>query len=395
MSNITIRRVSGEQIEELIEDSQFLRNYAFEPTPPLVSKEEWVKKLNFLKDATHTVLYENGKPVAGSASSPMTENIRGKIYPAGGIWGVATHPAARRKGYARQALAELLKIIREDGTPFSVLYPFRESFYQRLGYVAFPRARKVRFPTSAFLPLLKQDLKGEVELLSIAEGLEVYRDFLKQHQTRLHGMALFSDHTAARMGESNWYWLAVARVEGEVVGVMTYQLKGEEPFDMSVPRFYYADQHGKYLLLEWFARHADQAKEVELKLPPGEYAETWLADLYPNYSSFEAPMGRVLDVAAIGGMEVGPGRFSAKILDPFCPWNEGIYQFESVEGNLQVSHARQAECELTIQGLTALVYGTHEPASFEFRGWGNPAPALQATLQTMFPPRLPYLHEVF
>src|SRR5690348_14149534 len=105
-------------------------------------------------------------------------------------------------------------------------------------------------------------------------------------------------------------------------------------------------------------------------------------------------MGRALDVATIGGMEVAPGRSSANILDPFCPWNEGIYQFESVEGNLQVSHARQAACELTIQGLTALVYGTHEPASFEFRGWGNPVPALQATLQTMFPPRLPYLHEV-
>ena len=121
MSNITIRRLSGEQIEEVIEAAGFLRNYAFEPTPPLVSKEEWVKKLGFLKDATHTAIYENGKAAAAAASSPMTENIRGKIYPAGGIWGVATHPAARRKGYARQALAELLKIIREDGTPFSGL----------------------------------------------------------------------------------------------------------------------------------------------------------------------------------------------------------------------------------------------------------------------------------
>jgi hypothetical protein len=47
-------------------------------------------------------------------------------------------------------------------------------------------------------------------------------------------------------------------------------------------------------------------------------------------------MGRVVDVARIGGMETGPGGFTARVSDPLCPWNEGVWRFETVDGKLQV-----------------------------------------------------------
>jgi hypothetical protein len=106
-------------------------------------------------------------------------------------------------------------------------------------------------------------------------------------------------------------------------------------------------------------------------------------------------MCRVLDVYKIGGMQIGPGRFTAHITDPFCPWNEGIWRFESVDGMLQVARADEAGCSLSIQALTALVYGTHDPGDFTIRGWGDPSPQVLATMRTMFPPRAPYLHEYF
>lgn len=103
-------------------------------------------------------------------------------------------------------------------------------------------------------------------------------------------------------------------------------------------------------------------------------------------------------MAGLSGMKTGPGRFAARIRDPLCSWNErgdGAWQFETVDGCLQISPSDRPECELTIQGLGALIYGTHDPADFVFRGWGNPPAAVQATMQTMFPARLPYLHEYF
>jgi predicted acetyltransferase len=112
-------------------------------------------------------------------------------------------------------------------------------------------------------------------------------------------------------------------------------------------------------------------------------------------SQVRAPMSRILNVAEIGGMETGAGSFSARIIDPVCPFNEGTWKFESTDGKLQVSKATEANCELTIQGLTALVFGTHAPQDFPLRGWGNPTIEIQTSMHTMFPPLTPFLHENF
>ena len=108
-------------------------------------------------------------------------------------------------------------------------------------------------------------------------------------------------------------------------------------------------------------------------------------------------MCRVLDIARLNGMQVGPGRFSARVRDPLCPWNEGVWEFRSEHGILQVEQHTHSEfdCDLSIQSLTALIFGTHNPGDFAIRGWGNPSPALQTSLREMFPPREPYLHEYF
>ena len=106
-------------------------------------------------------------------------------------------------------------------------------------------------------------------------------------------------------------------------------------------------------------------------------------------------MGRVLEVSEIEGMRVGPGGFRATISDPDCPWNEGTWQFESHAGRLTISPAQTADCQLTIQGLSALVYGVSDPEDFALRGWGAPSPSQIDTLRSMFPARLPYLHEFY
>jgi hypothetical protein len=96
-------------------------------------------------------------------------------------------------------------------------------------------------------------------------------------------------------------------------------------------------------------------------------------------------------------MHTGPGRFTARVVDPLCPWNEGIWRFETVDGLLQVSAAgaNAAGCDLSIQALAALVYGTHDPGDFAIQGWGNPSPDVQGAMRAMFSPMVPHLHERF
>jgi predicted acetyltransferase len=395
MTDTTIRRMPTEEMLEILFP---LAGYAFHSSPPFQGQEEWNETVRQREGVTYWALFEDDTAVATVASTAMTQHVRGALYGAGAVWAVTTHPAARRKGYCRRLMARLLAADREEGRPLSTLYPFRESFYEQMGYVTFPLPRKARLAPSSLSPLLKRNLGGEVELVLIGDGYDTYRDYLYKLQRRVQGMGVFVYGSKAQAQRQNRSWLALARVDGELVGLMLYDLKGERPteLDLRALRFYYDTSQGKYLLLQWIARHVDQAKEVEIWLPPFEQPETWLADIQVTTESQErAPMGRVADVAAIGGMHTGPGRFSARISDPICPWNEGVWGFETVDGALQIAPAEQADCDLTIQAMAALVYGSHDPDDFSIRGWGNPSPDILGTMRSMFAPQLPYLHEYF
>jgi predicted acetyltransferase len=300
----------------------------------------------------------------------------------------------RRKGYVRQGFTRLFEALHDDGMPLSTLYPFRESFYDRLGYVTFPQPRMATIDSSALLPLMKWNLQGTFELLTIADGYDRYRAFLERQQQQIHGMGLFGPGLAAAIRKANRSWLLVAEVDGEEVGMMTYRIEGQGK-NLVSRAFFPVDTRGRYLLLEWMARHADQVKDIELKLPPSMQPETWLPDLNVKISAGYPPMGRVIDVRGLEGMQTGNARFTARITDVHCPWNAGTFAFESTEGVLHITATTEAECNLTIQGLTALVYGAHGPADFTLRGWGDPSPAVQARMRTLFPAMLPYLHEVF
>lgn len=394
MTKPTIRQVSP---EEMLEAVYPLTSYALHPSPPLPDKEDWRERVTQRQGMTCYAAYEGETSVACAVSSPMTQNVRGTILGMGGIWGVATHPAARRKGYCRALIQRLLETMRDAGRPLSALYPFRESFYGRLGFVTLPQGRIAIFEPSTLAPLLKRDLGSEVEIALIGEAHDVYHEYVVQMQQRTHGMAKF-DFVRQVDVQRNRFWLAQAKVDGETVGLMQYNLTGEHEteYNLRAGRFYYRTSQGKYLLLQWIARHIDQANRAELWLPAFEQPETWLSDMDVSLDRPpHTPMGRVVDLSQINGMRTGPGHLAVRVRDPLCPWNRGTWQLESANGQLQVCQGGEANCELSIQGLSALVYGAHDPGDFPIRGWSDPSPEVQATMRAMFPRKLAYLHEWF
>jgi predicted acetyltransferase len=394
MTDTVVRRLEG---EEMLEVSYLLHNYAFHESPPLRDKDEWMALVRGRKEVTSFGLYENDIPVACVESAPMTQNVRGKIFPMAGIWGVATHPKARRKGYSRQVLKHVLESNRDDGRPLTCLYPFREGFYERMGYTTMPVALKVNFPPEVLRPLLDVDIDGEIELGLPSEVVDVYLDFVRGMQRIIHGLAIF-DHINREDVEKDTFWVVQAKSGGELVGIMIYQIKGEfvTEFEMRVHRFYYKESLGRYLLLRWIAGHIDQVNKISMRLPSFERPETWLPDMHLEIDTeFRPPMGRVLDVAGISGIATGEGSLNAQITDPLCDWNNGEWRFESIDGYLQVSQVHSADCELNINALSALVYGSHDPGDFPIRGWGDPTPSMQDTMREMFPRQTPHLHEFF
>ncbi len=394
MPKISVRQVEGEERDNIF---HWLHHYAFRPTLPFPDKQETAKMLAERKGVIYLALFEDDKPIACIASTPLIQNVRGKITEAGGVYDVITHPNARRKGYSYRLLTDLFGEIKQAGAPFTCLYPFRESFYERAGYVSFQQPLIAKFQAGVLTPLLEVDIHGNVELMLIGEGYQIYRDYLVKVQKHLHGAAVFK-YPDPGMKTSDRSWLVVAKVAREVVGVMIYTLSGRGPigFDLIARRFFYTTVQGRYLLLNWIAKHTDQVGEVQLWLPPHEHPNTWFPDMAVKIEPAWLPgMGRVLDVGEIGGMQVGPGKFSAQISDSMCPWNENVWTFESKDGILQVRNGEKVDCHLNIQGLSALVYGTTEAASFGYRGWGNPGLKVQAVMREMFPRMNSFLLEMF
>ena len=394
MSTTTIRRIEGDEILTILHS---LSTYAFRASPPLPDIAESAEWRKSHPEILYVAAFDDRTAVACAGASPLTQNVRGALFKMAGIHNVATHPAARRKGYAKGVLKHTFALLRQQGHVFSCLWPFRELFYEKMGYVTFPLARRCTLHIPALAPLLDRDLGGDVDLTVIGDGFSAYRDYLFAALSRLHGMAVFD--VADTVGaQRNRFWLALARVEGEVVGAMLYELRGEQiaDFTMIVRRFLYRTSQGKYLLLAWIAHHTDQASKVELWLPAFEHPETWLDDLKISAEPVPlSPMGRVLDVAKMGGMQTGAGRFTARLSDPICPWNNGVWSFETANGMLEASPGGKAQCDLGMQAIAALAYGTRDPADFSIRGWGAPSPELQETMRAMFPARIPYLHESF
>ena len=390
------------EILELTEDSMAesiyaLGSYAFHPSPQFQDKESRIETIRGRKGVRYFAAVQAGQSLAGAAGTRMTQNIRGKIFPACGIWGVATLPQARRKGYCRSAMVSLLKALREDGCVYSNLHPFRESFYGRMGYINLNQPKIARFSPQSLSSLLYKDLPGEVELVLIGDGFEQFREYLFSLQPSIHGMAIF-DYGEPQRAAQNRSWLLKALIDGKLAGLMLYDMRGEEitKFQLRAQRFYYNNSLARYLLLNWIARHIDQADRVELWLPSWEYPETWYEDMQVQTEPlFVCPMGRVLDLTRLDGLPVGNGTFKAKIIDPFCPWNEGTWQFSGRDGVLKVSSAQIADCELSIQALTALVYGVNDPDDFSIRGWGNPSSMVQQVMREMFPRQVVHLHEMF
>jgi len=393
METIT-RQLQG---EEMLETLYTLNSYSLHPSPPYQNKDEWIMIVRERKGMNCHAVFEDETPKSVAVSTPMMQNLRRKLYPVSGVWGVSTHPSARRKGYCRRTMAAVLSADREAGKAFSNLYPFRESFYERLGYVSFPLTKIAKITPASLAPLLKMETGGKIELKLIGDAYDTYREYLAEMRQEQHGMAFFDigDRAAANR---NTFWLALAKFDGNLEGMMLYRVLGEEvtKYNFVAYRFYYRTSRARYLMLNWIARHIDQADRAEIWLQADEYPESWLADIQVKVESAIRPaMSRVLDVEKIGGMNVGKGSFSAQIIDPICPWNEGAWKFESSNGKLKVRKTSKAECQLTVQGLTALIAGVHDPQDFPLRSWGDPNPVLQSTMREMFPNMSPFMHENF
>lgn len=394
---IDIREIRG---EEFFAGGNVVADYAFGASPSPPDPDAARKQLPYLADARGLVAFADEQPQATLISHEMTQNVRGKVLPMGGVAAVASMPSGRRRGAVRQLFERVFPMYRDSGVPISALYPFRDSFYERLGYASLPMPRYLTINPESLASLVRLDKPGSCELVEMKDGFDAWRAFLERYQHLTHGFALQHVTNARRWRDDNAWWVAFARDgAGEIAGAMTYKITGYTG-KLIAGTYYATNALGRYQLLDWVGRHADQVKEAVIEVRPDDAPETWYRDLQATVrtdveGAWPGPMARVVDVAGLSGIGAGAGEVTLAIQDPFCPWNEGVFTFRGDGGTLAVTQGGEPSASITIQGLSALVFSGTDPETFAFRGWGDPDRTTAEALRELFPPVVPDIHEKF
>jgi predicted N-acetyltransferase YhbS len=398
MAVMEIRQVTA---EERLETMFPLQQYAFSPSPwDEAAAERYRSFTPYNAGTVSLVAEEGGEALAGVAALPMRQNLRGTVLPMAGIASVASHPSARRRGLVRALLDQLLRQMADSGHALSALYPFRPSFYERFGFVGLPRPREVGFAPAGLAHLVRAELPGTVTRQHIRDGYEDYRAFTLRMLRERHGFSVFPDYRAVSVRDTLPRWVAIARVDGEVVGAVTYRIE-RHGGDLVADDMLTTGPLGRALLLQFFARHVDQVSRVLVSVGVDDPAELWATDLTVttqarvSHPEAVAPMARVLSLEALAGVAAGPGGVTVEVAGDELL--NGRYRLEGVDGRLVVQRGVSGAVGATLSaaGLSGLLYGVLDPVDVVVRGFGEADADATAALRSLFPRDLPYLYADF
>lgn len=372
--------------------------YAFGASPTTMSDDDRAG-LESLRNAIILGAYGDDAPYAKAVVLPMQINVRGKVMEHGGISGVVTMPQARRKGAIRALMAEGFRRQHERGWSVSTLYPFREGFYERMGYTKWQDPLWAFVDPANIAAVLRIPKTGDVRLRRVSDAVDDWSAFLETYMARHHGFAIIDDRRRAFRAQRDEWWIATVHVEGDVTGAMFYRITGHHEA-MVVWSFLADDLNARYQLLDWIARHVDQVKEARVRLAYGEAPELWVTDSHIHSSatgpeSWLGPMGRVLALEHLGGIGASDGEVCLDVTDDSCPWNTGVWTLRGVNGKLEVTSSGTPQASVKIQALSDAVFVGSDPATYRWRGWGEVPADVARQLQSLFPPAAPFIHEEF
>lgn len=376
--------------------------YAFMPSPWTDQETEaFRERMAYFATATTLIAEEDGQALACAVALPMRENLRGIVHDMAGVASVATHPAARRRGLVRALLERLLPQMRDEGCTLTALYPFRPSFYAKFGYIGLPGRRTATFTPAGLSDLLRVELPGEVEWLSMREAFDEYTALTHRLLGERHGFSVFDAVRTSGFRESK-SWVAIARSGGEVLGAVAYKIEDHDG-DLVASDLLTTGPLGRALLLQFFARHVDQVARVKLTVGTEDVPELWATDMSvvtegrSESPSARSPMARVLDLRALSGTPAGDGTVTVEVVDDELIG--GVYRLEGDGGRLTVTKGKgdseAAGVRLTAAGISGLAYGVLDPVDVVTRGLGRVESSAIGPLRSLFPRSMPYLFSDF
>ena len=395
---VLIRRCTPEDIEACIEISRYAYGIP----------DSAVERMKEIYSALYNEFYVaevKDKVVALGRFIPFEQNIRGVWKKMGGVANIASAPDYRGQGNVRRLVLKMLEDAVEDEFATSTLYPFKDSFYMTLGYVKMPPLHAFEFdPRDLLLTRIPDGYS--VEMTDIDEGCNAWRQIYRHVISSYHG--------AVRRTEARWNELkarikskfAVAyNPEGVPTGIVIYRISGygqglpnTEEGRIHVSHMLWTSMDARNAIFAFLYNHRDQVTKVRTLVTPftDDYYHWTHNQHTPSTTSLMTHMARIVNVErALAGVPTdGEGTLKVGVKDDKIPTNDGTYLLANYDGRISVERVDETpNFGMTIEGLTALLYGVLSTEHLQAYGWLDGT--VDVDLSRWFPRMEPWLTEDF
>jgi predicted acetyltransferase len=357
----------------------------------------------------------DGQVVSSLVLYPLHAMVRGRRIPVAGVGSVAVSPEHRRRGIGEALMRAALREMRTRGAPFSALYPFRASWYRRLGWGMGELVHQ--FAVAA------ADLPASDETRRVRRLMPPDRERVQA----LYARAITTGHFALERNEAWWQrrlwnypgeWLVYEPRRGAIEGYLYYEpdsTKGPFKLALSVMEIVALTPAAHRGLIGHLASLADQVEEIHIATRADHIWPALLRDPHNLQPGSEigafrdtgnlahGALLRIVDVkAALEAIPVATlarGELTLELDDPVLPANSRTWRLHSDgAGRLAVTPARGrgaggTRARASVETLVSIVSGALSARSAADGGLIDASPGALELLDPWFRSRVaPYFH---
>ncbi len=316
-----------------------LMRYAFSTNRNSYENMEWPK--DSVPIEAFYGAFENEELVAGSAILPFDIRLRGKIFKMWGIGGVATKPEHRNNRAMRKIFLKKFQDMKNADVSVSVLYPFKFSYYEQLGYYLADESVLYQFKISDIIKVNTSYNMREVEQIT-DEIKEVYEKATENF-----------DYIAKRVElhwkrNSQFNYKFICYNNNKPVGYILLHFPNKDSRlqlenrneSIFVQEMFYLDSIAKQTIFNFFWSHKDQFKYIAGTFPKQENIIDILKSprviLRTIVSNSQLRIINVKTVLEALDYPIKDFMLKIRIHDEQCPWNDGDFNFSSENRRIKV-----------------------------------------------------------
>ncbi len=340
---------------------------------------------------------------AGAGIIPFEIRMRSQEFKMYGVGGVASKPEYRNRGIVREIMIRMFKDMYDNKIPISVLYPFKHSFYETLGYKVVDEIFYYQFKISDIIYkktnyYMKEVVRIDDDIRSVYDKAILNFDYIAKRPQ----IGFWRGHF-----KGNYKFICYNGVQPVGYVIMYFAnlndaVKSPEK-TIVIRETFWLDQTAKQTIFNFLWSHRDQRKYIA----GGFSTQENIMDLLKKPRIERRNIGdnsqlRIIDVKTVlENLKYPIDNFSItfQIKDEFCPWNDGFFTVESKEKKIKVefhnSLEKKADIEIDISYLAQILAGFRTIKDLLDFGFIAVNHEKFELLQDLFPLANNYFHDFF